>query len=84
MSILIYTTNFCPYCIAAKRLLSSLDLSWREISLDQSPDLRQKLSVENGGWRTVPMVFINGNLIGGYTELKELVDSGALREKVSA
>jgi glutaredoxin-related protein len=30
------------------------------------------------GWPTFPMVFVDGILIGGYTDLKRLLDSGAL------
>lgn len=74
----IYTTEYCPYCHAAKEMLSSLGIDFEEIGLDRDPELRQRLSAENNGWRTVPMVFIDGRLIGGYSELRKLVRRGEL------
>ena len=74
----IYTTEYCPYCHAAKEMLSSLGIDFEEIGLGRDPELRQRLSAENNGWRTVPMVFIDGRLIGGYSELRKLVRRGEL------
>jgi len=74
----ICTTRACPYCRAAKHLLSSLGINFEEVHLDQDPELRQRLSADNNGWRTVPMIFIDERLIGGYHELQELARSGQL------
>lgn len=74
----VYTTQVCPYCVQAKRLLSQVGLPYEEIGLDDKPDLRQKLSEENRGYRTVPMIFIDGAFIGGYTELMQLHQQGKL------
>lgn len=74
----VYTTNFCSYCVSAKRLLEKANLPFEEIHLDGQPELRRKLSEENGGYRTVPMIFIDGQFIGGYTELAALQRSGKL------
>ena len=41
-----------------------------------------KLARENGGWRTVPMIFIGKDFIGGFDDLKKLFDSGHLKDKV--
>jgi glutaredoxin-related protein len=30
------------------------------------------------GWSTFPMIFVNGSLIGGATDLQKLIDSGEL------
>ena len=76
----VYTTNYCPYCINAKKLLSGLGLAFAEINLEDDPDLRQKLSSENNGWRTVPMIFIGDHFVGGFTDLKTLHDSGKLND----
>lgn len=35
------------------------------------------------GWPTLPMVFVDGCLIGGYTELRKLLSSGALEEQLA-
>ena len=76
----IYTTQVCPYCVQAKRLLTQLKLPYEELGLDDKPELRQKLSEENRGYRTVPMIFIDDQFIGGYTELLALHKQGKLLE----
>ena len=77
-NVTIYTTSVCPYCIAAKHLLKGKKIEYREIRLDADPQQREKLMKENGGWRTVPMVFFDGEFVGGYAELKEMNASGKL------
>jgi glutaredoxin 3 len=76
----IYTTEVCPYCVQAKRLLTQLKVPYEEISLEDKPELRRKLSEENNGYRTVPMIFIDGTFICGYTELAALHKQGKLIE----
>lgn len=78
--ITVYTTRVCPYCVSAKRLLSQLNLKFEEVGLDDKPDLRQKVSEENGNYRTVPMIFIDGKFIGGFNELQALHKKGQLLE----
>ncbi len=78
----IYTTSFCPYCTAAKRLLDSLGIDFEEIGLDDKPELRHRLSENNGGWRTVPMIFAGDRFLGGYTDVRELHGRGELAELV--
>lgn len=65
----IYTTSVCPYCQSAKRLLTEKGVSFEEIGLDAKPELRTELSEKFGGWRTVPMIVLEGEFIGGYSEL---------------
>jgi glutaredoxin 3 len=74
--ITVYTTSYCPYCIQAKRILNQHGLVFEEVGLDGKDELRQKLSLENNGYRTVPMIFFGDTFIGGYTELRDLIDSG--------
>ena len=74
----VYSTRVCAYCQAAKRLLDQVQLPYEEIGLDDKPELRQKLSEENGHYRTVPMIFIDNKFIGGFTELQALHKQGKL------
>ncbi len=67
-NILIYTTNTCPYCVAAKKLLQKKGLSWTEIRVDLDDQEREKM-VELSGRRTVPQIFIDEKHIGGYDDL---------------
>jgi len=79
----VYSTTVCPYCVAAKRFLKELGLAFRETLLDNDPDLRMKLSQEQNGWRTVPMIFIGKDFVGGFNDLKALHDRGELIPKVN-
>jgi glutaredoxin 3 len=73
----IYTTGFCPYCIRAKALLKKKGVAFEEIDASD-PDVREKMVERAGGRRTVPEIFINGTIIGGYDELKALDDAEQL------
>jgi glutaredoxin 3 len=72
-----YTTRWCGYCVRAKALLESRGLAYEEISLDDDPVFRQRLLELTGGW-TVPQILIDGEPIGGYTELWQLDRTGKL------
>ena len=74
----IYTTTVCPYCDAAKRLFRALGVPFEEISLEGRAEERTRLSKENGGWRTVPMIFVGSQFIGGFDDAKKLHDRGEL------
>lgn len=69
---LIYTSNFCNYCTAVKRLLGSKELTFTEINFSNSDrEIRMEV-VEETGHRTVPVVIdIRGEqpmFIGGFDE----------------
>ena len=73
----LYTTRWCGYCVRAKVLLDSKQLAYEEIFLDEDPAFRQTVFDLSGAW-TVPQIFIDGELIGGYTELWRLDRDGRL------
>ena len=74
----VYSTNYCPYCMRAKALLRSKGVAFEEIDVTYDPALRAKMVKLAGGRRTVPEIFINGEIIGGCDELYELELSGEL------
>lgn len=74
----VYTTTFCPYCVRAKSLLKSKGVQFSEIDVTDDDALRQKMVEMSGGRRTVPEIFINGKIVGGFDELKALDDAGKL------
>lgn len=82
-SIEIYTTQWCPYCIRAKRLLDSKGLTYQEIGVDQDPAQAQVM-VERAGRRSVPQIFINGEHIGGSDDLLAADLSGDLELLLTA
>ncbi len=73
----IYTTPFCGYCSAAKRLLESKGVRYEEIDVLGDAQTRRWL-LETTGMTTVPQVFVDGVSHGGYTDLLALDREGAL------
>jgi glutaredoxin 3 len=74
----LYTTSSCPFCVRAKSLLKSKGVLFVEIDVTEDAELRQKMVELSGGRRTVPEIFINDKIVGGYEELKALDDAGEL------
>ncbi len=74
----VYTTEYCPYCVRAKSLLTRKGVAFEEIDVTDDPALRAKMVERAGGRRTVPEIFINGRIIGGYDELRALEERGEL------
>ena len=73
----IFTTEYCPYCVRAKRLLTQKGVAYEEIDVSDDA-LREKMVIDSGGRRTVPQIFIGGKPIGGYEELAALEMAGEL------
>lgn len=76
----IYTTSSCSFCNSAKELFKKLGVPFEEINLDNNPELRLKLSQENNGWRSVPMIFINGKFMRGFDDINALHKNGELKK----
>lgn len=73
----IYTTAWCGYCSAAKRLLESKGVAFEEIRCDGEPELRRELA-ERTGSNTVPQIFIGATGVGGYDDIAALEAEGKL------
>ncbi len=80
----VYTTTACPYCVRAKALLKHKGVEFTEIDVTDDAELRAKMVEMAGGRRTVPEIFINGKIIGGYDELRALEDQGGLDPLLTA
>lgn len=75
--VLLYTTNWCPFCRRAKMLLEEKGVQWKELDIEADPVHRQAMT-EASGRNTVPQIFINGTHVGGSDELFELDVRGEL------
>jgi glutaredoxin 3 len=71
--ILIYTKDWCAYCHAAKQLLQELGQDYREVDVTHDSLAYQEMVQLADGRTSVPQIFIDGEGIGGYTELRRLV-----------
>ncbi len=73
----IYTTNWCPYCNAAKALLDDKGVVYDEIDVTDAT-LRMDMIQRAHGRRTVPQIFIGERHVGGYDDLSALERRGQL------
>ena len=80
----VYSSPFCGYCHAAKRLLSAKGVNFTEINVMARPALRQQMMSRAGGRHTVPQIFIDGKHVGGSDELHALERAGKLDAMLAA
>jgi glutaredoxin 3 len=80
----VYSTAICPICDKTKSLLNKWGIQYDEVLVDQDrAGLREFSKVTNGA-RTVPQITIDGNWIGGFTELTELHMEDKLDDLISS
>ncbi len=75
--VIIYCSNWCPFCVRAKTLLSNKGASFEEISVDGKPDVRAQMA-KKAGRTSVPQIWIGELHVGGCDELFALERSGKL------
>lgn len=75
--VIIYGTDLCPYCIAARRLLSQKGVDFEDVRISNNGEMRRELANRSGA-ATVPQIFINDKAVGGFDELCELNEDGHL------
>jgi glutaredoxin 3 len=75
---IIYTKDNCPYCVRAKNLFKSLGAEFEEINLEHEPEKRHELS-QKYQWRTIPMIVVGDQFLGGFDDTYELHREGKLR-----
>jgi len=73
----VYTTNTYSYCIRTKALLNKNNISFSEINIEADPSLVKEM-INRSKQRTVPQIFIDDNLVGGYEDLLRLNAAGQL------
>lgn len=76
MFIVVFGRENCPYCVKAKDFLKEkqLGFSYLDVSADEKFFLQMNSWVQEATGapaRTVPQIFIDGDHIGGYTDLVE-------------
>jgi len=76
--VLMYSTQVCPYCVMAEKLLFKKGVSNLEkILIDRDPAQRE-LMMTRTGRRTVPQIYIGETHVGGYDDLVALDRAGKL------
>lgn len=73
----LYGNATCPYCGAARMLLTRKGIRFEDINVAGNPDLLDEMRQKSGG-RTVPQILVGDTVIGGFDELDSLEKSGEL------
>ena len=70
MKAIVWSKDFCPFCVQAKTLLESRGIEYEErnVSLDWT---REQLLEAVPNARTLPQIFLDQELVGGFTELRK-------------
>ena len=77
-NVTLYTTRFCPYCLAAKRLLGKKGVAFTEIDVGKDPSRRPEMMQRANGRHTVPQIFIGETHVGGFDDMAEMDRAGKL------
>jgi glutaredoxin 3 len=83
MRVTMYTTEYCPYCTMAERLLQRKGVIVEKIRVDLEPQRRAEM-MERTQRRTVPQIYIGEQHVGGYDELYALDREGRLDALLAA
>jgi glutaredoxin 3 len=68
----VYSMQNCPYCVKAKGLLTQRGISFETIMIDDWSEEAWDDLVKKSGMKTVPQIYVDGALIGGFTQLAEV------------
>lgn len=74
MNVTIYGHNQCMYCKEAKKECESRDVAVDYLNLMDDPQYHEDLEELIGRVKTIPQIFIDGEHIGGYRELMEVLN----------
>jgi len=57
MSLTLYTKDYCPYCVMAKNLLTSIGATYEEVDVTNNQEVLIQIA-QKSGMRTVPQIFL--------------------------
>ncbi len=81
--IIVYSTEPCSFCARVKGLLQARGVRFTEVNLSKDPQGRVELAGRTG-MMTFPQVVVDGELLGGFSELQAAVESGRLDQPLTA
>ena len=81
--VLMYTTEWCPYCRRAEALLRAKGAEIEKIDVDAQPDRRAEMQ-RRSNRRTVPQIWIGATHVGGCDDLHDLERQGRLAALLAA
>ncbi len=76
--VIIYSKDYCPYCVAAKNLCTQKGVGFTEIDVGKDALEYEEMLKRASPRRTVPQIFVDGQGIGGFDDMKKLDTEGKL------
>ena len=70
MQAIVWSKDACPFCLQAKALLESRGIKFEERNVSKDWTREQLLAAVPTA-RTLPQIFLDDKLIGGFTELRQ-------------
>ena len=70
MKAIVWSKDACPFCDQAKNLLKLKGIEYEERNISRDWTREQLLEAVPDA-RTVPQIFLDSELIGGFTELRK-------------
>lgn len=67
MTVKIYTTTHCPYCVMAKEFFKKNNVAYQEINVEEDEKAAEEM-VEKSGQMGVPVIDIDGTIIVGFNK----------------
>ena len=74
MKAIVWSKDQCPFCVQAKALLDSKGIEYEERNIMHGWTKEQLLEAVPTA-RTLPQIFLDGELIGGFTELRKYLNT---------
>ncbi len=74
MKAVVWSKYHCPYCDQAKALLKSKGIEFEERKIGDGYTKEELLEAVPTA-RTVPQIFLDGKLIGGFNELQQYIQN---------
>jgi glutaredoxin 3 len=78
VNIVVYSKDYCPYCVAAENLLTQKGVAFEEIDVSHDTEKYEEMLKRAAPRRTVPQIFINDVPVGGFDDIKLLDQQGKL------
>lgn len=81
--VVVYSSDYCPYCMRAKQLLQHKGVDFTEIRVDGQPALRAEMT-RKAQRTSVPQIWIGATHVGGCDDLYALERAGKLDSLLKA
>ena len=69
----------CGFSSTVVQVLDYLGADYESVNVLEDPEIRQGIKTYNN-WPTIPQVFVKGEFIGGCDIVREMFESGELRQ----